>query len=72
MVRKFTAYLLVGLVVIVMVIPGLAAPPKTTLTFWTFNELHKGFMDDAAATWNKANPKRQITLKTDVYPYDEM
>lgn len=44
----------------------------TTLSFWTFQELHNGFMQDAAATWNKANPNEQIILKTDVLPYDEM
>ncbi|MHB8062990.1 MAG: ABC transporter substrate-binding protein [Ruminiclostridium sp.] len=43
----------------------------TTLNFWTFQELHKGFFDDATVTWNKANPDNQIELKTDVYPYDE-
>ncbi len=44
----------------------------TTLNFWTFQELHKGFMDDAVASWNKANPKRPIELKVDVYPVDEL
>jgi arabinosaccharide transport system substrate-binding protein len=44
----------------------------TTLTFWTFQELHKGFMDDAVAIWNEANPDRPIRLVTDVYPYEEM
>lgn len=48
------------------------AEEKTTLSFWTFQELHKQFMDDAAAAWNQAHPDRQIELKTDVYPYDEM
>lgn len=43
----------------------------TTLNFWTFQELHKGFMDDAVVTWNKNHPDKQIVLKTDVYPYDE-
>ena len=43
----------------------------TVLTFWTFQELHKGFMDDAVATWNKNHPDKQIILKTEVYPYDE-
>jgi len=43
----------------------------TTLNFWTFQELHKGFMDDAVVTWNKNHPDKQIILKTDVYPYDE-
>jgi len=52
--------------------PGYAAPKTTTLTFWTFQELHKQFWDDAVVTWNKANPNSQIVLKTDVYNYDEM
>ncbi len=43
----------------------------TTLNFWTFQELHKGFFDDAVMTWNKAHPDKPIELKTDVYPYDE-
>lgn len=43
----------------------------TTLNFWTFQELHKGFMDDAVVTWNKNHPDKPIVLKTDVYPYDE-
>jgi len=43
----------------------------TTLNFWTFQELHKGFMDDAVTTWNKNHPDKPIILKTDVYPYDE-
>ncbi|NMA67727.1 MAG: extracellular solute-binding protein, partial [Clostridiaceae bacterium] len=43
----------------------------TTLNFWTFQELHKSFMDDAVETWNAKNPDRAIELKTDVYPYDE-
>ena len=43
-----------------------------SLNFWTFQELHKAFMDDAVTTWNKANSGRTIELKTEVYPYDEM
>ncbi len=43
-----------------------------TLTFWTFQALHKGFMDDAVASWNKEFPDQQITLEAEVYPYDEM
>ncbi|TAH74710.1 MAG: sugar ABC transporter substrate-binding protein [Anaerolineaceae bacterium] len=44
----------------------------TTLSFWTFNELHGVFMDDAVEAWNEANPDQQIELKSEVYPYDEM
>lgn len=43
----------------------------TVLNFWTFQELHKGFMDDAVAAWNEKHPDKKIILKTDVYPYDE-
>ncbi len=50
---------------------GMETGKKTTLNFWTFQELHKGFMDDAVDSWNKANADKQIELKTDVYPYDE-
>ena len=45
--------------------PGSDSKPaaKTTLNFWTFQELHNSFMDDAVETWNKANLDRQIELK---------
>lgn len=45
---------------------------KTTLSFWTFQELHSEFMLDAVKSWNAANPDEQITLKVDVLSYDEM
>lgn len=44
----------------------------TNLTFWTFVEQHKQFFGDAAASWNEENPDKQISLTSDVYPYDEM
>ncbi|AJQ27991.1 ABC transporter substrate-binding protein [Pelosinus fermentans] len=44
----------------------------TTLTFWTFQELHKNFIDDGVATWNTNHPDKPIVVKTEVYPYDEM
>lgn len=53
-------------------LPSSGSSNTTTLSFWTFQELHKAFMDDAVETWNKANPNNQIELKTDVYPYEEM
>jgi arabinosaccharide transport system substrate-binding protein len=42
------------------------------LTFWTFQDLHREFMEDAEKTWNQKNPTRQISLKTEVYAYDDM
>ncbi|TCL76773.1 L-arabinose-binding protein [Hydrogenispora ethanolica] len=70
--RRITAWLLILIVALAMAFPGYAAPKATTLTFWTFQELHKGFWDDAVATWNKAHPAQPIALKTEVYNYDEM
>lgn len=49
-----------------------SAPSETTLTFWTFNELHAAFMDNAVKRWNTANPEHTIVIKNEVYPYDEM
>jgi arabinosaccharide transport system substrate-binding protein len=45
---------------------------STEISFWTFVEAHKNFYDDALERWNKENPDRQITLKSEVYPYDQM
>ena len=42
------------------------------LTFWTFQELHAKFMQEAVDAWNSENPDKQIKLETEVYPYDEM
>jgi ABC-type sugar transport system, periplasmic component len=64
--------LLMSVILMGLILPGYAASQPTTLTFWTFQELHKGFWDDAVATWNKAHPNQQILLKTDVYNYDEL
>ena len=49
------------------------SPDKvTTLSFWTFQELHSSFMLDAAESWNKLHPDEKVELKVDVLPYDEM
>lgn len=45
---------------------------ETQLSFWTFNELHAKFMENAASRWNAANPNNTIVIKSEVYPYDEM
>lgn len=53
--------------------PAKPEPAKpTALNFWTFQELHKSFMDDAVETWNKAHADKPIELKVDVYPFDDM
>ncbi len=33
---------------------------KTTLTFWTFNELHVRFYEEAVKDWNQQHPDQQI------------
>ncbi|MGM0877539.1 MAG: ABC transporter substrate-binding protein [Bacillota bacterium] len=44
----------------------------TKVELWTFNELHGKYYDFMAKEWNKANPDKQIQLKANVYPYDDM
>jgi arabinosaccharide transport system substrate-binding protein len=80
-VKKSLVILLSSVLLLVMILSGCGSTKTstaktgdikpTTLNFWTFQELHKGFMDDAVATWNKNHPDKPIVLKTDVYPYDE-
>jgi arabinosaccharide transport system substrate-binding protein len=41
------------------------------LSFWTFQDLHNQFYQDAVKTWNEKNPDRLIELKTEVYSYDD-
>lgn len=51
---------------------SLFAQSKTTLSLWTFNELHTTFYKSMADKWNAANPKEQIVLAPEVLPYDDM
>ncbi|PMC40221.1 arabinose-binding protein [Bacillus sp. UMB0899] len=44
----------------------------TALELWTFNELHGKYYEFMAEEWNKANPDNQISLKANVYPFDDM
>ena len=44
----------------------------TEIEYWTFQELHVQFYEEMAEEWNAQNPDRQITLKTEVYPFEEM
>ncbi|AIF50485.1 ABC transporter substrate-binding protein [Pelosinus sp. UFO1] len=78
--KKSLAILFSTVLLLAMILSGCGAKTSTaktgdikptTLNFWTFQELHKGFMDDAVVTWNKNHPDKPIVLKTDVYPYDE-
>jgi arabinosaccharide transport system substrate-binding protein len=42
------------------------------LSLWTFNELHLKFYQSMAESWNAANPDKQIVLKGEVFPYEDM
>ncbi len=44
----------------------------TALELWTFNELHGQYYEFMVKEWNNANPDKQISLKANVYPYDDM
>ncbi|MBN2546588.1 MAG: extracellular solute-binding protein [Spirochaetes bacterium] len=71
--KKLISFITVIVLTLLVLASGTKLYSKTTtLTFWTFQELHKQFMDDAVANWNKRNPNNQIKLETEVYPYDEM
>ncbi|SDN99152.1 ABC transporter substrate-binding protein [Alkalicoccus daliensis] len=51
---------------------GEDAEDATELTFWTFADVHIGIYESALERWNEENPDNQITLKAEVYPYDQM
>lgn len=44
----------------------------TTLSLWSFQEIHVQYYQDQVEKWNEANPDRMITLDAQVYPYDDM
>lgn len=50
----------------------MAEDGSTTLSLWSFQELHVTYFQDAVTRWNEANPDRMITLDGQVYPYDDM
>jgi arabinosaccharide transport system substrate-binding protein len=64
---------LFALVMTLAIIPGaLVFAQATDISLWTFNEAHLRFYSSMAETWNKANPGKQINLKGEVFPYDDM
>ncbi len=68
--KKVFMLLLLVSVLAMLAVPALAK--ETKLTFWTFQELHKQFMDEAVERWNEDNPDNTIVMETSVYPYDQM
>jgi arabinosaccharide transport system substrate-binding protein len=71
--KRFFLFVMTFMLVLVITTASVSPQGKTTtLTYWTFQELHKGFWDDAVKTWNAVNPDKQIELKTEVYPYEDL
>lgn len=65
---------LLALVMVLAIIPSalVFAQAKTELTLWTFNDTHLKFYNSMVEKWNAANPGKQIDLKGEVFPYDDM
>jgi arabinosaccharide transport system substrate-binding protein len=47
------------------------AQPKE-LSLWTFQESHAVYYESMVPIWNAANPTKEIDLKCEVFPYDEL
>lgn len=54
------------------VLDGGAGESATELEYWTFVELHGQHFEKMLGKWNQAYPDRQIKLKVNVMPYDDM
>jgi arabinosaccharide transport system substrate-binding protein len=65
---------LLALALVLAIIPSaiVFAQAKTDLTLWTFNDTHLTFYKAMEAKWNAANPGKQINIKGEVFPYDDM
>jgi arabinosaccharide transport system substrate-binding protein len=48
------------------------AQAKTDISLWTFQPVHVQFYQTMAEKWNAANPGKQINLKAEVFPYDDL
>lgn len=49
-----------------------AGEDASQMTMWTFVELHGQFYEDMLQRWNEENPDKQINVKLNVMPYDDM
>ena len=65
---------LLALALVLAIIPSAFtfAQAKTDITLWTFQELHVQFYKAMLEKWNAANPGKQINLKAEVFPFDDM
>ena len=49
-----------------------AGEDASQMSMWTFVELHGQFYEDMLQRWNEENPDKQINVKLNVMPYDDM
>ena len=49
-----------------------ASTGATSLSMWTFVELHGKFYEAMAEKWNEKNPDKQVKIEVNVMPYDDM
>lgn len=49
-----------------------ATGEPTTLTLWTFNDLHTDYYRKTVELWNEEHPEQPIDLVIDTYPNNEM
>jgi arabinosaccharide transport system substrate-binding protein len=70
--KRFFLFVMTFILVFVLTTASVSPQGKTTtLTFWTFQEEHARFFNDAVEAWNAANPAKQIELKIESYAYEE-
>ena len=70
--KKVLALVLVLTMVLACGAASAFAAEPTEIEFWTFQEIHVKFYEEMAEEWNAQNPDRQIKLKPEVYPFEEM
>lgn len=49
-----------------------AGEDASQMSMWTFVELHGQFYEDMLQRWNQDNPDKQLNVKLNVMPYDDM
>jgi arabinosaccharide transport system substrate-binding protein len=65
--RRFLVLLL-----LLAAVGGFAQNQPKELSLWTFQASHATYYDSMVPVWNKANPTKQVSLKCEVFPYDDL
>ncbi len=64
--------LILALMLVMGIVPALAAEAPIHLTFWTFQEIHTQFLQGQLDRWNADPSKPKIEIEMQVYPYEDM